>query len=46
MSSDNDQIPQSGKRKKIVILESEDSDESIVHSRRRKKTYVRARVIH
>lgn len=25
--------------KKIVILESEDSDESIVHSRRRKKTY-------
>lgn len=41
MSSDNDQTPQSGKRKKLVIPDSEDSDESVVQSRRRKKTYVR-----
>ncbi|XP_076637305.1 PHD and ring finger domains 1 [Colletes latitarsis] len=39
MSSDNDQIPKSGKRKKFVIPDSEDSDESIVHSSRRKKTF-------
>ncbi|XP_015440228.1 PREDICTED: serine/arginine repetitive matrix protein 2 isoform X2 [Dufourea novaeangliae] len=40
MSSDNDQIPKSGKRKKLVIPDSEDSDESIVQSHRKKKTYV------
>lgn len=40
MSSDNDQIPQSGKRRKLVIHDSNDSDESIVQSRRRKKTSV------
>ena len=39
MSSDNDQIPQSGKRRKLVIHDSNDSDESIVQSRRRKKTF-------
>ena len=38
MSSDSNQTPQSGKRKKLVKLDSEDSDESIVQSRRRKKT--------
>lgn len=40
MSSDSNQTPQSGKRKKLVKLDSEDSDESIVQSRRRKKTFV------
>ncbi|XP_053986194.1 uncharacterized protein LOC128880293 [Hylaeus volcanicus] len=39
MSSDNDQIPKSGKRKKYVIPDSEDSDESVVNLRRRKKTF-------
>ena len=40
MSSDNDQTPQSSKRKKLVVPDdSEDSDESVVQSRRRKKTY-------
>nr|XP_033321309.1 serine/arginine repetitive matrix protein 2 isoform X1 [Megalopta genalis]XP_033321310.1 serine/arginine repetitive matrix protein 2 isoform X1 [Megalopta genalis] len=39
MSSDNNQIPKSVKRKKFVIPDSEDSDESIVQSRRKKKTH-------
>ncbi|KOX75957.1 PHD and RING finger domain-containing protein 1 [Melipona quadrifasciata] len=39
MSSDSNQTPQSGKRKKLVKLDSEDSDESIVQSRRRKKNF-------
>nr|XP_003700397.2 PREDICTED: uncharacterized protein LOC100882431 isoform X1 [Megachile rotundata] len=38
MSSDNDQIPLPGKRKKLVIHDSNDSDESIVQSHRRKRT--------
>lgn len=40
MSSDSNQTSQSAKRKKLVKLDSEDSDESIVQSRRRKKTFV------
>ncbi|CAK9808178.1 PHD and RING finger domain-containing protein 1 [Anthophora plagiata] len=39
MSSDSSQTPQSVKRKKLVRLDSEDSDESIVQSRRRKRTF-------
>lgn len=40
MSSDNNKTPQSGKRKKLIKPDSEDSDESVVQSRRRKKTFV------